>query len=151
MNACLQHTVGLPVLYVASHPVNALLMQALFERRPALRLVVSHSAQQALDSVDALNPVLLLLDLELPDCRGDRLLSVLRQQPGCEATPAVVVTRDGQFDLDGTSFVELWTQPLHLSYVPGRLDRLVEASCGGGKGRLRHGSSGPALPSGMRW
>jgi CheY-like chemotaxis protein len=141
-----------PVLYVESHPVHAMLMQALFERRPALRLLVASSGQEAVDMVDGLNPVLLLLDLNLPDCRGERLLPVLRQQPGCEGVPAVALTAEHLFDLEGTGFIELWTQPLHVSYVLGRLDRLVEASPrGGGNGTLQHWSSGAAIPAGMRF
>lgn len=147
-----EKTFRLPVLYVESHPVHAMLMQALFERRPALRLLVANSGQEAMDMVDGLNPALLLLDLNLPDCRGERLLPVLRQQPGCDGVPAVAVAAQHPFDLEGTGFVEFWTQPLHVSYVLGRLDRLVEASPrGGGNGTPQQWSSGAAIPAGMRF
>jgi len=116
------------VLYVEDHPVNALLMSALFEHRPDLHLVLAENGQQALCVAPRLQPTLLLLDLNLPDCHGSVLLPLLRQLPGCEETPAVAVTADATFDITGTGFAELWTKPLHAGRMLERLDRHVPAS-----------------------
>ena len=113
------------VLYVEDHPVNAVLMEALFERRPALRLVVAPSGEQALAMTPGLHPVLLLLDLHLGDCHGGDLLPKLRQVPGCETAPAVAVTANSDYDIAGTGFAELWPKPLNLETVLSRLDALV--------------------------
>ena len=113
------------VLYVEDHPVNAMLMSAMFERRPEFELVVAVTGQQALCMAPELNPVLLLLDLRLPDCHGSQLLPLLRLLPGCEAAPAVAVTADGDFDITGTGFCELWAKPLYLDQVLRRIDALL--------------------------
>ena len=113
------------VLYVEDHPVNAILMEALFERRPGLRLVVAETGQAALQVAQGLNPQLLLLDLQLPDCHGSDLLPLLRNLPGCGLAPAVAVTANSDFDIDGTGFVELWPKPMNLDLVLERLDRLL--------------------------
>jgi len=113
------------VLYVEDHPVNAMLMGALFERRPQLRLVVATTGEEAVCCASGLNPLLLLVDLRLPDCHGAQLLDVLRLIPGCEDAPAVAVTADGDYDLRGTGFVELWAKPMDLDQVLRRLDALV--------------------------
>ena len=114
------------VLYVEDNPVNVLLMQALFVKRPALHLVVANSGQEALQMVQGLSPSLLMLDLRLPDCHGGQLLQVLRGQPACRHTAAVVVTAEAAFELRGTGFSELWSKPLNLAQVLGRLDVLTQ-------------------------
>ncbi len=113
------------VLYVEDHPINALLMTAIFERRPALELVVATTGKEALRMAAGLKPALLMLDLGLPDCHGAQLLTLLRAVPGCEAAPAVAVTAHFDFDITGTGFCELWAKPLNLDHVLQRLDALA--------------------------
>lgn len=113
------------VLYVEDHPVNALLMAAIFERRPLLTLVVAASGQEALHLAAGLHPALLLLDLNLPDCHGSQLLGQLRGFAGCAAAPAVAVTAATDFDIANTGFCELWPKPLDLDLVLTRLTALT--------------------------
>jgi CheY-like chemotaxis protein len=113
------------VLYVEDHPVNALLMAAILERRPELELVVATTGEEALCLAAGLQPVLLLLDLGLPDCHGSRLLGRLRTLPGCGTAPAVAVTADVNFPADDWGFCELWPKPLYVDQVLQRLDALV--------------------------
>lgn len=113
------------VLYVEDHPVNALLMAAIFEHRPQLDLVIAVNGAEALRLAAGLQPALLLLDLGLPDCHGSQLLGRLRTLPGCETPPAVAVTADALFDIAGTGFCELWPKPLHLEHVLARLNTLT--------------------------
>jgi len=117
-----------PVLYVEDHPVNAMLMKALFERRPELKLVVADSGEQALDLIADLRPVLLLLDLRLPDCHGTQLLPLLQRHVA--DVPAVAVTADDDFDIVDSGFAELWAKPLHLDRVLERVDALTSPAAG---------------------
>lgn len=116
------------VLYVEDHPVNVLLMNAIFERRPALQLVTATTGEQALCIAAGLYPALLLLDLRLPDCHGRHLLPLLRQVPGCDTPPAVAVTADTDFDLEGSGFDALWLKPLRLDQVLAEVDAYTGAS-----------------------
>lgn len=113
------------VLYVEDHPVNALLMAAILERRPELDLVVAPTGEEALCLAAGMQPVLLLLDLGLPDCHGSRLLGLLRALPGCQAAPAIAVTADVTFSIEGWGFRELWPKPLDVDHVLARLDALT--------------------------
>ncbi|HEV6963935.1 response regulator [Roseateles sp.] len=113
------------VLYVEDHPVNVLLMAAILERRPDLDLVVANTGAEALRLAEGLGPVLLLLDLGLPDCHGSELLPRLRALPGCASAPAVAVTADADFEIEGTSFCELWPKPLVIDQVLQRIDTLT--------------------------
>lgn len=114
------------VLYVEDYPANVVLMEALFLQRPWLALVVATTGEEALTLARGLNPVLLLLDLHLPDCHGSELLHGLRKLPGCEGPPAVAVTAEQHFQIEGTGFSELWTKPLDLLGTLARLDCLTE-------------------------
>lgn len=120
-------TLRLPVLYVEDHPVNVLLMQALFERLPAERLLVARCVAEALDLMHAQQErcALLLLDLGLPDGRGSDLLQTLRQLPSCRDVPAVAVTAEYGFDPVRAGFDELWEKPLDLPRVLERLKDLL--------------------------
>lgn len=149
---CLQlSSAAKTVLYVEDHPVNALIMRAMFERCPALCLVVAETVAEALDVARGLNPVLLLLDLRLPDGNGHELLRLLRVIPGCESAPAVAVTAEDDFELQRSGFVEVWSKPLHLDAVLRRLDAMT----GGLDGPLEQpgNDAGPfgGGPSPSRW
>ena len=135
------------VLYVEDHPVNAILMEALFERRPEMRLVIAETGQAALHAAQGLNPQLLLLDLQLPDCHGSELLPRLRDLPGCGLAPAVAVTANSDFDIKGTGFVELWPKPMNLDWVLERLDRLLPGTCGpAARSVLQSAHQAPSAP-----
>jgi CheY-like chemotaxis protein len=125
MDGLSQPLIRRSVLYVEDHPVNAMLMSALFERRPGLKLVLAETGQHAVAIASGLHPALLLLDLRLPDCHGSQLLPLLRQLPGCGTAPAVAVTAEDDYDIAGTGFCELWAKPLHLDFVLRRLDVLT--------------------------
>jgi CheY-like chemotaxis protein len=127
------------VLYVEDHPTNVHLMQAIFKRLPQLSLVVAVDGASALRIAETLRPCLLLLDLRLPDCHGRELLAELRGREGYAEIPAVAVTAEPAFDVEGTSFLEVWPKPIDLNFVLERLDSLapVHAAYAGAQGLAR--------------
>ena len=118
-----------PVLYVEDHPVDVQLMKALFERLPGESLMVAGSVAEGLAAMRRHEGpcALLLLDIGLPDGRGNELLQHLRLLPGCAATRAVAVTAERGFDFAGTGFDEIWEKPLDLPRVLERLRLLLAA------------------------
>ena len=115
---------GWSVLYVEDHPVNVLLMQALFAKRPRARLTVAITGEGGLQAARAQAFDLLLLDLRLPDCHGSELLQQLRRLPGLAEVPAVAVTAEDTRDLDA-GFSEIWHKPMDMQATLLRLDRLL--------------------------
>jgi CheY-like chemotaxis protein len=113
------------VLYVEDGPTNVLLMRALFEHRPHLRLVVATDGAEAMGIAPFMHPALLLLDLNLPDCHGSELLLMLRRMTGLHPVTAIAVTAETDFSLRGTGFLELWPKPLDMAWALERLDALV--------------------------
>lgn len=113
------------VLYVEDHPVNVQLMQALFTQRPELELTVATTAEEGYEAAVKRPPDLLLLDLNLPDCHGTKLLERLREQPALSTVPAIAVTATHTVHLEGTTFLELWPKPLDIQKILQRLDQLL--------------------------
>ncbi len=75
-----------------------LVRQALAHHQIAHKLVTMSDGDQAatyLRSVEASEqprPDLILLDLNLPKTNGHELLSLIRSEPRCSATPVIVIT-----------------------------------------------------------
>ncbi len=113
------------VLYVEDHPVNVLLMQTVFELRPELDLVIAIDGNAAMAAAAGLQPVLLLLDLRLPDCHGTELLERMRLLPGWGDIPAIAVTAEAEFMPVGTTFCDVWHKPLRVPTLLARLDRVL--------------------------
>ncbi|HEY0856754.1 MAG TPA: response regulator [Albitalea sp.] len=114
------------VLYVEDHPVNVLVMQALFTKRPHARLVVATTGEEGLRAAVAEQPDLLLLDLRLPDCHGTELLQRLRGLPSLQHVPAVAVTAEDTRSMAPGDFVEIWHKPMDLHRTLARLDSLLD-------------------------
>ena len=110
------------VLYVEDCEVNAAIMKTLFDFHADWRLVIATDGRQALDLAGRLCPDLLLLDIQLPDCRGDDLLSRLQGLAGVGSVPAIAVTAERDFSIHGTGFDDVWQKPLDLQRVTARLN-----------------------------
>lgn len=113
------------VLYVEDHPVNVLLMKAIFEHVPGSELVIATNGRQALALAQDLFPSLLLLDLRLPDQHGAELLRRLRRVPGCEKVCAIAVTAEHDHDIAGSGFDELWRKPFDVHHTLERIQKLL--------------------------
>jgi CheY-like chemotaxis protein len=90
----------LSVLLVEDNPADIRLMkEALRDRRFGNRLSVVTDGEQALDFlfrrgkfVDAPQPALVLLDLNLPKKNGREVLEIIKSDPGLRRIPVIVMT-----------------------------------------------------------
>ncbi len=113
------------VLYVEDSPLNVIVMEAMFEQRRDLQLHVAEAGMPAWRMSAHLQPKLLLVDLNLPDCHGAELLKLLRLRRGWAQVPAIAVTADSDFDALGAGFQELWAKPLDVRRTLARLAELL--------------------------
>jgi PAS domain S-box-containing protein len=122
------------VLYVEDNPVNALLMQSVFEDEVGFSLEVVETGERARQAVARDLPDVLLLDMHLPDTDGLSLLADLRQQLGPRMVPAIAVSADAMPDdialARKAGFVDYWTKPLNISAIVPTLQTLLGS--GGG-------------------
>ncbi|MGH2437448.1 MAG: response regulator, partial [bacterium] len=82
------------VLYIEDNVSNRRLMERLVARRPGVRLVGVSQGQAGLDLARADPPDLILLDLHLPDMRGEEVLRRLWEDPRTRAIPVAVLSAD---------------------------------------------------------
>jgi CheY-like chemotaxis protein/two-component sensor histidine kinase len=114
------------VLYVEDNRSNIRLLERLLARRPDVRLTTAMTGQAALDMVARERPDLILLDLHLPDMKGEEVLRRLWADPGTRSIPVAVLTADATIAQKQRTLaagaVAYLTKPLDL----GRLLRLLD-------------------------
>ncbi len=132
------------VLYVEDSPLNVIVMEAMFEQRRDLRLHVAEAGMPAWRMSARLQPSLLLVDLNLPDCHGSELLKLLRMRRGWNRVPAIAVTADSDFDALGAGFQEMWPKPLDVRRTLARLAELLPPPKGVLAGAAHAGAPGTA-------
>jgi PAS domain S-box-containing protein len=82
------------VLTIEDNPANFLLVEAILETRPNIRLLQAMQGSIGLELAQRHVPHLILLDLHLPDIQGDEVLQRLRQLPTTRDIPVIVVSAD---------------------------------------------------------
>jgi CheY-like chemotaxis protein len=85
---------GEAVLHIEDNPSNQLLVEGVLQQRPAIRLMAATEGGRGLDLAREYRPMLILLDLDLPDQRGEQVLRSLLEDPRTADIPVVVLTAD---------------------------------------------------------
>jgi CheY-like chemotaxis protein/anti-sigma regulatory factor (Ser/Thr protein kinase) len=106
------------VLYIEDNPVNVMLMEAMLEREPGVRLVTAQLPELGLELARSECPDLILLDIQLPGLDGYEVLRRLRALPLTRETTVVAVTANAMpGDLErgrAAGFDAYLTKPLML-------------------------------------
>jgi signal transduction histidine kinase/CheY-like chemotaxis protein len=84
----------LAVLHIEDNPANLALVERVLAQRPELTLMHATRGRQGLDMAMRDRPVLVLLDLNLPDLHGTEVLKELRADPRTENIPVIVISAD---------------------------------------------------------
>jgi CheY-like chemotaxis protein len=87
-----QRTTKPRILIIDDNMLDARLLRRLFEARQRFEVVETYSAQHALASIQDKIPDLIILDLLLPDTKGEALLNMLRTQAETRNIPVIVVS-----------------------------------------------------------
>ncbi len=82
------------VLYVEDHPINVVLVQAIFDARPDVRLLTAVSGGAGLETARKQRLDLILLDRHLPDMKGEAFLRQLRDDAATAPIPVVIISAD---------------------------------------------------------
>ena len=114
------------VLYIEDNPSNRRLMERLLSRRPGVRLIGASNGQAGLDLACADRPDLILLDLHLPDMRGEDVLRRLSEEPRTRVIPVAVLSADATpaqaRNLLAAGAAAYLTKPLNVDDVLRLLD-----------------------------
>lgn len=82
------------VLYVEDSEPNFRLIESILEDRPGTELDWASTGQEGIEMARNKLPQLVLLDLDLPDLHGSKVLEELRAQPETANIPVVVISAD---------------------------------------------------------
>jgi signal transduction histidine kinase len=80
------------VLYIEDNLSNLKLLEQVMVRRPEVKLLTAMQGRLGIDLARQHRPDLILLDLDLPDVRGDEILRILRADDSMIAIPVVILT-----------------------------------------------------------
>jgi PAS domain S-box-containing protein len=115
------------VLYIEDNLSNLGLVEQILRRRPNTRLITAMQGTIGVDLARQHHPDVILLDLHLPDMRGQEALKQLRDDPETHNIDVIVLTADdtaGQQEIlleAGAS--EFLTKPLDIRQFMDVLDR----------------------------
>lgn len=82
------------VLYVEDSEPNFRLIESILEDRPGTDLSWAETGQKGIEMARSQKPHLVLLDLDLPDIHGSKVLEGLQAQPETADTPVIVISAD---------------------------------------------------------
>jgi CheY-like chemotaxis protein len=82
------------VLYIEDSELTTMLVERILAGRPGVVFGSAADGRTGLTRAAGSHPDLVLLDLELPDIGGERVLTELRADPATRGIPVVVVTAD---------------------------------------------------------
>ncbi|MFI5889745.1 response regulator [Actinoplanes sp. NPDC051513] len=78
------------VLYIEDNPTNTMLVERVLRARPGVAFASAPDGRTGLDRAERQLPDLVLLDLDLPDIGGERVLAELRARD----IPVIVISGD---------------------------------------------------------
>jgi PAS domain S-box-containing protein len=82
------------LLYVEDNLANLRLMERVFQHRPQMKLLTAMQGSLGLELAREHRPDLILLDLNLPDISGDKILLRLREDVALRHIPVVMISGD---------------------------------------------------------
>ncbi len=124
----------LRLLYVEDNRINAMLFEAVLGARPDIELRIAETGWEALDIVETWVPDVLVLDANLPDIHGIRLLQQMRELEALKSTPAYMCSADAmEEDIQlarDAGFRDYWTKPIDFNKVLADLRGLARSEHG---------------------
>ncbi|MEO7724471.1 MAG: response regulator, partial [Chthoniobacterales bacterium] len=82
------------IIFLTDSEPNFRLVDSILQDRPGTELIWAETGQKGLGMARANPPELVLLDLDLPDLHGSKVLEGLQAQPETAHTPVIVISAD---------------------------------------------------------
>ena len=124
-------TGGESVLCIEDSPSNRLLIESVLQMRPAIGLVSAVDGARGLELARERRPILILLDLDLPDRPGEQVLDALLQDPRTADIPVAVLTADASKRqakrLLATGATAYLTKPIDITALLRTVDESLAA------------------------
>ncbi|MEO5771252.1 MAG: response regulator [Burkholderiaceae bacterium] len=105
------------VLSIEDNPVNQLLLEALLARWPQVKLLQAETGAAGLEMMRTHKPDLVLLDMNLPDMNGLKVMEHMNADPNLQSTKVIVLSADAL-----ASDVELARERGAVNYLTKPID-----------------------------
>jgi len=120
------------LLYVEDNPANLNLVEQLVARRPDLRLESACDGPSGIAKARALQPDVILMDINLPGISGVEAMKILRADPMTAHIPVVALSanamqRDIQKGME-TGFFRYLTKPIKIDEFMDALDSALASA-----------------------
>jgi CheY-like chemotaxis protein len=117
------------VLYIEDNASNLRLLERLFAHRPGIELISATRGLPGIEMARDRHPVVVLLDLDLPDISGDEVLQRLRDDPSTKTIPVVMLSAEANYRqiqrLLQTGASAYLTKPLDAHNLLNTVDELI--------------------------
>jgi PAS domain S-box-containing protein len=117
------------VLYVEDNPINAILVEQLLARWPGVELVLADTVASGIERAHALQPDLILLDMQLPDGDGLQALERLKGDPATRDLRVVALSASAMPDQVSAARAagaeDYWTKPIDFGRFIEGIERLL--------------------------
>ena len=117
------------VLYVEDNPANLMLVEALCERRPDIRLLAARNGPSGIEIARAMKPDVILMDINLPGMSGSKALAVLAEDPVTAHIPVIAISANAMpSDIAkglAAGFFRYLTKPIRVSQFMATLDEVL--------------------------
>ncbi len=112
------------ILVVDDQPINVQLLKRKLERE-GMNIATAYSGREALDSIAADKPDLILLDVMMPDMDGIEVCQRLQADPATRLIPVIFITartsKEGKIEGLGVGAVDYITKPIDLDETLARV------------------------------
>jgi signal transduction histidine kinase len=116
------------VLYIEDNEVNMMIVRELVRQRPDLDFEGAEDGASGLDAARRPVPMLILLDMQLPDTDGHAVLRQLRADPATAAIRCIALSANAMPEeirkARTEGFDDYWTKPLDLAAFLRSLEAL---------------------------
>ena len=116
------------VLYIEDNEVNMMIVRELVRQRPDLDFEGAEDGASGLAAARRLSPMLILLDMQLPDTDGHAVLRQLRADPATATIRCIALSANAMPEeirkARSEGFDDYWTKPLDLAAFLRSLEAL---------------------------
>lgn len=117
------------VLYIEDNPANLKLVAQIFARQPGIKLITAETPGTGLELARRERPDLILLDINLPEMGGYKVLDILRTSEATQSIPVVALTANAMpEELErgrSSGFADYLTKPLDIPNFLNTIDKLL--------------------------
>lgn len=120
------------VLYIEDNPINVMLVEAMLDGWPEVKLVGAELGARGIAQARALKPDLVLLDMQLPDMSGLEVIRALRSDPDTRDLRIVVLSASAMpEEVDQARSAgadDYWTKPLDYAAFLDGVGRMLASA-----------------------